>query len=75
MAERDPPLTLGSDTREQVARAARRLGVSERRRRRFGGLWRSFSQSGCPISRSGDRCEMSSPNCTAHHRCRHRQGS
>lgn len=29
MAERDPPLTLGSDTREQVARAARRLGVSE----------------------------------------------
>lgn len=31
MAERDPdpPLTLGSDTREQVTRAARRLGVSE----------------------------------------------
>lgn len=31
MAERDPypPLTLGTDTREQVARAARRLGVSE----------------------------------------------
>ena len=31
MAERNPypPLTLGTDTREQVARAARRLGVSE----------------------------------------------
>lgn len=31
MAERDPypPLTLGTETREQVARAARRLGVSE----------------------------------------------
>jgi hypothetical protein len=31
MAERDPypPLTLGSETSEQVARAARRLGVSE----------------------------------------------
>lgn len=31
MAERDPlpPLTLGAETREQVARAARRLGVSE----------------------------------------------
>jgi hypothetical protein len=31
MAERDPypPLTLGSETREQVARAAERLGVSE----------------------------------------------
>lgn len=31
MAERDPypPLTLGSETSEQVARAAHRLGVSE----------------------------------------------
>ncbi|CAM3183321.1 MULTISPECIES: ribbon-helix-helix protein, CopG family [Sphingomonas] len=31
MAERDPypPLTLGSETSEQVARAAKRLGVSE----------------------------------------------
>ncbi|WP_294236427.1 ribbon-helix-helix protein, CopG family [uncultured Sphingomonas sp.] len=31
MAERDPypPLTLGSETSEQVALAARRLGVSE----------------------------------------------
>lgn len=31
MAERDPypPLTLGSETSEQVARAAERLGVSE----------------------------------------------
>lgn len=31
MAERDPypPLTLGPETSEQVARAARRLGVSE----------------------------------------------